>query len=321
MNTDTRLWMLGLLVVLLAGIWGLAFLSKHFERVAAAVVPLEEISLESFSIVVVGSGGTFENPERRGPALLVGRGKDLALFDAGRSLADGLRRAAIPVHQPRAVFLSSLLPENTEGLDELWLHGWLDGAAAPLAVYGPPGTRGFVEALVAAQRAGAEAQAGGFALAAEGGALNARELAEGEEIALGALRVRATALANGPLPALAYRVTDGAKSFALAGASWDADGVVRAAEGAELLAIEGVYGASLDAAEQAGANVAALREEAKLHARLEDVGALATRAGVRGVVLVRLRPPPAFHFQYERLVRTTFRGAVRVAEDGETITP
>jgi hypothetical protein len=39
------------------------------------------------------------------------------------------------------------------------------------------------------------------------------------------------------------------------------------------------------------------------------------------VVLTRLRPPPAFHFQYERLVRETFRGPVEVAEDGEEFKP
>jgi hypothetical protein len=39
------------------------------------------------------------------------------------------------------------------------------------------------------------------------------------------------------------------------------------------------------------------------------------------VLLTRLRPPPAFHYQYENLVEATFRGPVRVAEDGETITP
>lgn len=321
MSTDTRLGVLLAMIGLVVAIWGLAFLSKHFERAAGAVAPLDEISPPVLSIVVVGSGGTFENPDRRGPALLVGRGQDLALFDAGRGVADGLRRAVVPVRQPRAVFLSSLMPENTAGLDELWLQGWLDGAQTPLAIHGPPGTSALVQALAAAHRAGADAQAHAFALPAAGGELSARELADGEEVAVGALRVKAVALASGPLPAFAYRVTDGGTTLALAGASWDPDAVARAADRADLLVTEGVYAASLDAAAQAGADVAQLREEAKLHVALEAVGELATRAGVRGIVLVRLRPPPAFHFQYERLVRETFRGPVQVAEDGETITP
>ncbi len=319
MNTDTRAGLLIAMLVLLAGIWGMAFLSKHFERAAGAVAPLENVSLERLSIVVVGSGGTFENPDRRGPALIAGRGGDLALFDAGRGVADGLRRAVVPVRQPRALFLSSLMPENVAGLDELWLQGWLDGAEAPLTVYGPAGTSEFVAALMAAHKRGADAQAAAFALAPAGGRIEAHELADGAEVLLGALRVKAFALAGGPLPALAYRLSDGAKTLAFAGASWDAEAVARAAERADLLVTEGVYQGSLAAAAAAGADVDRLRSEAELHVALEAVGALATRAGAHGIVLTRLRPPPAFHFQYKRLVSKTFRGPVRVAEDGETI--
>lgn len=321
MNTDTRAGLFVGMLVLVAGIWALAFLSKHFERAAGAVAPIAEIEPEVMSIVVVGSGGTFENPDRRGPALLAGRGKDLALFDAGRGVADGLRRGIVPVRQPRTVFLSSLLPENTAGLDELWLQGWLDGAKTPLVVYGPEGTGELIAGIVAAHARGAQAQAASFALPPEGGRVEAREITDGAEIALGELRVRAYALAGGPLPAFAYRLVDGPRAYAFVGASWDEAALVRAADKALLLATEGVYQGSLDQAAEIGADVKQLREEARLHVALESVGALATRAGVRGVLLSRLRPPPAFHYQYENLVEETFRGPVRIAEDGETITP
>jgi ribonuclease Z len=320
-SVDTRLLVLGLLVVLLAGIWGLAFLSKHFERVGAAVAPLEDVSLERFSVVVIGSGGTFENPTRRGPALLVGRGSDVALFDAGRGVADGLRAAGVPVQQIDRVFLTSLQPENTLGLDELWLQGWIAGRSEPLVVLGPPGTAAFADALRSAHAEGAAVEREAFGLAGESGELRARELIAGEELRLGVLRVEGVPLAPRPLPAFAYRVSDGDHTIALASATWDPDAVEKAAARVELLVTEAVYAASLDAAVQAGMDVASLQREATLHLRLEDVGALATRAGARGVLLARLRPPPAFHFQYERLVRRSFAGPVQVAEDGETVTP
>lgn len=318
---DTRLGVLLAMIVLVVVIWAMAFVSKHFERVAAAVAPIEAIAPEQLSIVVAGSGGTFENPVRRGPALLAALGNDLALFDAGRAVADGLRLAAVPVRQPRAVFLSSLLPENTAGLDDLWLHAWLEGANTPLVVYGPEGTAELVASLTAAHARGAGAQAAGFALASEGGRLLAREITDGSAIEVGALRVRAFALAGGPLPAFAYRVEGGGRAHAFAGATWDPDAVVRAADEADVLAIEGVYRGSLDLAAEAGADVKLLREEAKRHVALEEVGALATRASARSVLLARLRPPPAFHYQYEDVVEASFRGPVRIAEDGETITP
>jgi hypothetical protein len=62
--------------------------------------------------------------------------------------------------------------------------------------------------------------------------------------------------------------------------------------------------------------------EAEAHPRLEAIGALAARAGVRSVVLTRLRPPPPFASQYEGVVEDGgFRGPVYVAEDGERLTP
>ena len=67
----------------------------------------------------LGTGGGYENPDRRGPALALGLGADVVLVDAGRGVAEGLRAAQIPVAQPRLVVLTSLLPENTVGLDDL----------------------------------------------------------------------------------------------------------------------------------------------------------------------------------------------------------
>jgi ribonuclease BN (tRNA processing enzyme) len=320
-NTDTRLGLLLVMIVLVVGIWALAFASKHFERVAGAVAPLEDVELEQLSVIVVGSGGTFENPERRGPALAAALGKDVVLFDAGRGVADGLRRAVVPVSQPSAVFLSSLLPENTAGLDDLWLQRWLAGATTPLAVYGPDGTAALVAALGTAHARGAAAQAAAFALGPDGGRLEAHELADGASVAAGAITVRAVALAGGPIAGFAYRAEAGGRAYAFAGATWDAGAVARAADQADVLAIEGVYRGSLDMAAEAGADVALLREEAKRHVALEDVGALASRAGARSLLLARLRPPPAFHYQYEDVIEASFDGPVRIAEDGETITP
>ncbi|HVH04894.1 MAG TPA: hypothetical protein VNE71_02710, partial [Myxococcota bacterium] len=83
-----------------------------------------------------------------------------------------------------------------------------------------------------------------------------------------------------------------------------------------------IHGASLDQAVAAGLpGAAALASEGALHTRLEDVGALATRAGARRIALVRLRPPPVWAVQYKRVVAPTYVGPVAIPEDAEVVKP
>jgi ribonuclease BN (tRNA processing enzyme) len=105
--------------------------------------------------------------------------------------------------------------------------------------------------------------------------------------------------------------------------SADADALAAAAQDATFWVTEAVYGAALDRAREAGADgTGALLREAEGHSRLEALGALATRAGVHSVVLVRLRPPPPFASQYETVVEEGgFHGRVHVPEDGDRLTP
>lgn len=303
------------LVVLM---WGATFVTKRHERVASGVAALPPRSFESLSLVVLGSGGSFENHLRLGPALAVAHGESALLLDAGRGVAEALRAAEFPAWQPRHVFLSSLQPENTVGLDDLWLTARLFGPAQPLRVFGPPGTAELVRGLQLAFAASAAAQAADWALAPTGAGIAARELRGGERIAVGALRLRATAVEGG----LAFRIEHGGKAIAAALAGTDRAAVVQAAAGADVLVLEAISGESLAQAAAAGAErIEILEREARKHWRLEEAGGVAAEAGARALALVRLRPPPVFNFQYERVVRQSFRGPVLIAADSQVIEP
>jgi ribonuclease BN (tRNA processing enzyme) len=322
LSSSLRAVVLGVMAALVVGMWVLTFVSKRFERVAAGVAALELRAFDHFTVIALGSGGAFENPARLGPAVGIAVGRTVVLVDAGRGVAEALRAAEVPAHQPSAVLLTSLLPENSVGLDDLWLTGWLGPREAPLRVYGPPGTRALVEGLRAAHEAGRGAQAEAWALAPEGATLEVYELEDGETLEIDALRVRVAALSGGLLPTLAYRIEAEGRSAVISSAGVDPERVVTLAQDADVLVAGAVYGASLEAAAEAGIErLDVLQREAAQHFRLEDLGALASRARVRTLLLVRLRPPPVFDFQYTRLVGETFRGRVVVARDGELVTP
>jgi ribonuclease BN (tRNA processing enzyme) len=319
-----RIGVFVVLVAIVVGMWGATFVSKRVERVAAGIAALPPRDFEALSLVALGTGGPFENPWRLGPALAVGLGRELVLVDAGRGVAEALRRAEIPVHQPRTLLLTSLLPENTLGLDDLWLTGWLGPREAPLRVVGPPGTRRLVETLRDAHAAGRDALGAAWELPAAGARIEVEELpAGGGPVALaGGLGARAAPLGGAALPTFAFRFEGGGRGLVVAPSGADEEALAALAAGADLLALEAIYGASLEAAAGSGVERAdVIAREAEGHLRLEAVGALARRAGVRTLVLTRLRPPPVFAFQYQRLVAGTFPGRVVIAADGDVVTP
>jgi ribonuclease Z len=308
------------LLFVVGGMWVTSLASKHLERVSSGVAPIEPRRFDALEVVTAGTGGTFENHLRLGPVTAVGLGETVALVDLGRGAAQALRAARIPVDQPRAALLTSLLPENVLGLDD-WIAGAAPAPGAPLRVLGPAGTRALVEGLRAAHRAGTRASAASFGEPLDP-PVEVVEAGDGLESQLGALSVRATAARGGPLPALAWRFEGARRAVVVSSAGWDPEALVSAARGADLWVHEALYGASLEGALAAKlGNADALAREGALHTRLEDVGALAARAGVKKLALVRLRPPPVFAYQYRRIVARSFRGPIHVADDGEAIRP
>ncbi len=111
--------------------------------------------------------------------------------------------------------------------------------------------------------------------------------------------------------------------MAVVGAGWAPDAAVEAAMDADILFHEAVIIPEAEGAEEAGILIdpELLRLEAALHTALADVGAIAERARVDTLVLVRLHPPPFYHFQINALVGQTFGGDVIIAADGEEVAP
>jgi ribonuclease Z len=289
----------------------------------AGVVPLDPRRFDAFTLVLLGTGGAHEDPRRRGPAVAVARGERVLLVDAGRGVAEALRAAQIPTRQPDGVFLSSLLPENSAGLDDLLAAGWLDGRRTPLRVVGPPGTRALAAGLEAAHAAGLDAQATALALPREGARLDALEVEAGFAEERDGLALRAGALPGGPLPALAWRFEADGRSAVVASTGFAPEALLELAQGADLLVTEAVEVPSPEAAAQAGLDVPReqLERLAALHATPADAGRLAQRARVGALALVRLRPPPVFAVQLTSRVDDHFAGRILVPEDGDEISP
>jgi ribonuclease Z len=303
--------------------WALTCAAWRADRVMAGVVSLEPRSFETLTLVTLGTGGAYENPDRLGPALAIGRGEQIVLVDAGRGGAEALRGAKIPAAQPRTVYLSNLLPENTVGIDDLLLTGWIQGREAPLRLAGPPGTLAWAERLAATYATAIRARSESLGLPEAGATLEVEEIADGAVLTRGEMQVRVAALPEGPLPTLAYRFEADGGAIVVAPVGWGHDRLARFAQDAQVLVQEAAYLPPPDLAAEIGLDVdpERLRRESALHTSIEAVGGLAQRAGVETLVLVRLRPPPVYDVQITGLVNDHFGGRIVIADDGDEITP
>jgi ribonuclease BN (tRNA processing enzyme) len=320
-----NLRLVGFLLVLGVAVasWVVTCGTWRVSKVASGVVPLDAREFEHFTVVTVGTGGAYENPDRVGPATAVALGSQVLLVDAGRAVAEGLRAVRIPVAQPRAILLTNLLPENTVGLDDLLLTGWLEGRSEPLRLYGPPGTRALASALTTGHRRGIEGRARALGLPRDGARFEVGELEGSWSERIGEIEVWAGALPGGPLQALAYRFEVRGRSAVVAGSGWAPDALIEFARGAHLLVHEATFVPGPELSAQLGLDdrLERLEREAALHTQIGDVGELARRAGIETLALVRLRPPPAYDLQLTSIVGEAFDGRIVVADDGDELRP
>jgi ribonuclease Z len=320
--------MVGRLMILILGVVsllaGLFFSCQmwRYRELAAGIAWLEDREFPRATLITVGTGGAYENLRRLGPAAAIGFGKRIVLIDAGRGVAEALRRCSIPIAQPDTVLLTSLLPENTLGLDDLLLTGWNTPRAKPLRLLGPPGTRARAEAIGAAYAASIDTLAAARGVASDGARLDVVEITDGFVEERDGLTLRAGAAGDTPLPSLAYRFEANDRALVVAGTNPDPDQLAAFAQGAALLAAEGFFAESIAIAEKADApDIDRLKREAALHMPMQELGAIATRAGVGMLVVTRLQAAPLFDAQYETAVGATFHGPAVIADECAEITP
>jgi ribonuclease Z len=297
--------------------WALTCGAWQYDRVLAGIAPLEPRRFDRLTLITIGTGGVAEDPRRRGPCTAVGWGARVVLVDAGRAVAEALRAAEIPASQPDTVFLTSLLPESTVGLDDLLFAGWLDERR------GPPGTRKLAEALVAGHGRGIAGSVEARDLPPAAARFEAIEIDGGWSETLGDLSVSIASLPAGPIEAFAYRFEWHGRSAVVGGAGWGGETLERFARGANLLVHEAVFVLTPEVAAQLEMPIEPerLRREAAFHTGIDEVGGLARRAGVETLVLVRLRPPPVYDIQLTSLIDDEFPGRIVIADDGDEITP
>jgi len=101
----------------------------------------------SLTVTFLGTSGSVPTPKRALPAVAIQRKDELILFDCGEGLQRQMIQASIGFHRRTKIFITHMHGDHVLGLPGLLQTMSLLEREKKLDIYGPVGTKAFVEAM------------------------------------------------------------------------------------------------------------------------------------------------------------------------------
>jgi len=259
------------------------------------------------------------------------------VIDAGDGVARRLAKAGINARDIDIIFITHGHDDHTAGLATLMSVAWDQNRTTPINVYGPPGTGELVKAAMQYLNQNAEIR-----ISDGGRTVPVDKVFFGHDAGVGMLyqdaNIKVTAVENthynfprsspayGKYKSYAYRFETPDRVVVFTGDTGPSDSVTELARGADILVSEvtSVEDAkegqiktgrwqAMTAAEQANF----IRHMIEEHLTPEQIGIMATRAGVKTVILshLTLRPAGDDYTSWGDEVKKHFEGQVLIAKD------
>lgn len=309
--------------------YGIRLLSRRSLFGIMALLSLMPIIAASQSprtqIVILGTGTPIPDPDRAGPGVAIVVDSVAYLFDAGAGV---VRRAAAagrngvkpfgprtPNGQPAPrfdrLFLTHLHSDHTLGLADVIFTPWIQGRAAPLDIYGPPGTGRLVRGILDGNAEDIAERTGTRGPSANGWKAVVHEIAEGEVYRDSRITVIAFAVPHANWKyAFGYRIQTPDRVIVLSGDARPNPVIAQQCHECDVL-IHEVY------SDSGFANLPPLRQKYHAHAHTSatQLGDIATKARPKMLILYHQL---FFGDSEETLlaeVRSRFKGRVVSAHD------
>jgi ribonuclease Z len=271
---------------------------------------------QTFTVTLLGTGCPVVSPRRYGAGTLVECAGKTILVDIGSGVTQRLVEAGNSGKNVDALLLTHLHSDHLVDLYQFIISSWHQNRDRPQVIWGPPGTKRFVDAQLEAWRAEHELRIA-FEQRTSTAAfdIEVHEFAEATDIVAGA--VRAVKVEYPPVePAFGYVFEAGGRKLVLSGDTRPCPALVEEAAGADLLVHE-VYAHRHDLSAPATGTRSSetLKAVESYHTVPEDVGRVAAEAGVKRLVLNHIVPPDADEKSLIARVRTAYAGPVIVGED------
>lgn len=268
-------------------------------------------------VTLLGTGCPQCHTGRYGPASLVRHGAASVLVDCGSGVTQRLVAAGCPGGRLDAVLLTHLHSDHLVDLYQLIVSGWHQGRTVPQRIYGPQGTRAFVEGLLDLWHDERELRiAHERRPSVAGFGAEVVEYCEGPVVALPGLSVEAIHVDHRPVEeayGFRFRADDGSTAV-FSGDTRSCERLIAAARGADLLVhecfIHGLMRPVPGVRTQEGIDAVA-----SYHTLSSEVGKVAAAAGVKFMMLNHFVPA---EFDREALaaeVAADFAGPFAIGED------
>ena len=289
------------------------------------------------SLIILGtSAGPSLTPGRAQTSHLLTVNGTYYVVDAGDGVARRMARAGADVSKVGIIFLTHHHDDHTAGLGTLMSLAWDRQRTEPINVYGPPRTKELVDATVQYCSISADIR-----IADGGRSVPLEEVFFGHDVGTGEIyqdaNIRVTTTENthysfhrgdaaGRYKSYSYRFETPDRVIAFTGDTGFSADVTALARNADILVTEtsscddrrnsmikdGRW-AAMSTAEREGI----MRQATEGHMDLDNIGLLATQAGVRKVVLSHLtqRAESTDYEPWAEEVRKHFTGEVVIAED------
>ena len=286
-------------------------------RTALSILLLAVSCLAQTQVVMLGSGNPNADPDRSGPAVAVVVNGTAYLVDAGpgvvRRAALAARADGLPALQVTAiskVFITHLHSDHTLGLPDLILSPWVLGRVAPLRLWGPVGLQAMANDILRAWSKDIAVRTQGLEHAnSTGDQVIVHEIKPGVIYRDANVTVTAFLVHHGSGDqAFGYRFQTADRTIVFSGDTSPVPAVVQACQGCDLLFHE-VYN-------QNGKLTPAWRQYmAAFHTSAQELGALATAAHPKLLVLYHQMPEGTSQAALLAEVRRYYKGAVVSARD------
>ncbi|AYY13784.1 MBL fold metallo-hydrolase [Actinobacteria bacterium YIM 96077] len=254
------------------------------------------------NVWLTGTGTPAVLPGRAGPSTLIRAGTDLMLIDCGNGCAYQIARLGFDPKDITHIFITHHHADHNADLPFLLMSGWVthrDDYQAP-RVIGPPGTLEFVNRMLALHEYDIRARLD-HEYDIERLAPEVIEIHDGAQMAGSAWKATAFRVDHHPVcEAYGYRVETRETSVAISGDTRPCDNLISYANGVDVLIHEAIYPGY---------------GYPEYHTLSTDVGAVATRAGARQLVLTHLLPGHLPAVRWLEHVRPDYGGPITVGYD------
>lgn len=269
------------------------------------------------------AGGPTPKVSRSAPAQVVLVNGSAYVIDCGNGVARQLALAGVPLNSIRAVFVTHHHSDHNADYGNLLLLTWATGLDHEVHTFGPPPLSYMTSKFLEMNRFDIETRVTDEGRPPLGPLIQADDVTEAGLVYEDEnIRVTATLVDHPPLEtALAYRIDTPDRAIVISGDTAPSQNLIDLAQGADVLVHECIYLPALEGMISGEPNAKRLRQHLiDSHTSAADVGAIATQAGVKTLVLSHLVPSEGIdEHVWHKAAAEHFTGEVLVGRDLLTV--